>query len=466
MNREEFRDALRKGLGRAVQHVRNSSPEVVRDDLTHACTHFLGLNLQEELGSRATWLFSMIEATGEPNFYRKKVIEALEQMPDNPDDTETFNELYSLLTEFAARSDTESLAVMRRRFETANVLYEPHFGFYNLLRIEEIDALIRLLCREWKRIRDDETLGAFGDWEIEYAEKELGKEAVQNALEKESLVNESVRLCLERLRREKTEILARQAEQEKSKKTLPQLSELIDVLNENWPQETDWTDDTFRDAFSQRRNLFWHSGRLYAKPTPEELEFAFQQLLKTIDPGRQLCLLAVFAKETMPRLEPRLLSLLDAPLYLIRLGAEQAFSRMTDPQVRTKGLELVAKASDFNDWYFGIGLLEKNYRPGDELLLQRTLELIPADTDVHNLHAIVMSLLDLIDANAEFSFELILLWAYENTPCPYCRYRCVEQMIQRNITPKNLLEECFDDLYESTRELAKNVKNKITPTVA
>ena len=457
MNREEFQNALRKGLGRAVQHVRNSLPETVRDDLAHACTHFLGMNRQEESGGRAEWLFSMIEATGEPDFYRQKVIAALEQTPDDGgDDSETFNELYSLLTEFAVRGDAESLAVMRRRFDTASVLYDPGFGFYELFRIDGIDALIRLLCREWKRIRDDETLWP-PEWEIEYAEKELGKEAVQAALEKESLVNESVRLYLERLRRKEAERLAKEAKEEEDQaeeiaSPLPRLPELIAGLDEDWPQETEWTDAAFYATFSRRRIQFLRSGQFYAMPTPEELEFAFQQLLETTDPGRQFCLLGIFVKETMPRLEPRLLSLLDTSFHL-RWGSAEAFYRMANPLVRAKGLELVAKAPDFKDWNLGISLLEKNYQPEDESLLRRTLESVPADTDIHDLHSIVMSLHDLAAANAGFSFEPILLWTYENSPCPYCRGKSVELMIRRNIATETLLEECRDDSYEKTRKL-------------
>ena len=434
-----------------MQHVRNSPPVVVRDDLAHACTHFLGMNRQDE-GSRVPWLFSLIEATGEPDFYRQKVIVALEQMPDDPDDTETFNELYGLLAEFAARGDAEALAIMRRRFETANVLYEPHFGFEELFRIEGIDALIRLLCREWKRVRDDETLCVWDD-EIKHAEETLGKEIVQAVLEKESLGNESVRLYLERLARQEKS----KAEQKPpSQSPLPRLTELVDGLNEDLPQETDWTDDTFRDVFWRRYALFLHSGLLYAKPTPEELEYAFQKLLEVTDPGRQFCLLATFVKETMPRLEPRLLSLFDSSITHLRWEAAKAFSRMSDPQVRAKGLELIAKAPVFNDWSLGIRLLEKNYQPEDESLLQQMLELIPQNIDPQELWHICYDTLDLIDNNAEFLFESILPWIYENMPCPHCRSRSVRLMLQRNIASKNLLEECLDDSYEDTRKLARS----------
>jgi len=460
MNREEFQNALRKGLGRAVQHVRNSPPEVVRDDLVHACTHFLGSSLQDE-GSRAPWLFSMIEATGEPDFYRQRVITAFESMPDDPDDTQSFNELYGLLAELAVRGDAEVLAIMRRRFETVCGLHASYIGFYELFRIDGIDALIRFLCREWKRIQDDETLWAWDD-KIKHAEETFGKETIQAALKKESLVNESVRLYLERLHRQESEKQAEETERKnflQKPPSLPRLTELIDNY-ENLPQETRWTNDFFRDAFSQE-NLFAYRHRLCAQPTSDELEYAFQQLLKTTDPDRQHRLLNVFTKETMPRLEPRLLLLLDFPPDDLRWILVQAFSRMTDPQVRAKGLEWIAMTPDFSnwydgDWYCGIDLLKNNYRPEDEALIQRSLESVSADNDDQDMHAIVTALIDLVKNNAEFSFEPILFWIYENSPCPCWRGDSVELMIQRNIASKNLLEECLDDSYESTRELARS----------
>jgi len=459
LTREEFQDALKKGLGRAVQHVRNSPPEAVREDLAHACTQYLGMNLQDELGGRVPWLFRMIEVTGEFDFYRQKVIEAIEQMPDNPDDAETFNELFGLLAEFAARGDSEILEIMRRRFDSACVLYEPNFGFDDLYRLDGFDALLRLLRREWKRICDDEELVA-DDYEIRIAEEDLGKDAVQAALDEAARGDESVRLYLERMNRQQRALKAERAARKRIKKEKvapPSLRELIDDQENDWPTEAEWTNESFRAAFLSRRNQFLHIGRSYAKPTPEELEYALQKLLETTDPGWQFCLLGIFVKETMPRLEPRLLSLLDSPLQTLQWGAEQAISRVADSAVREKGLELIAKGPEFQDWHLGIGLLEKNFQSGDELILLEKLESISPDVDIHDLHTVGMTILDLAAANPEAPLEPHLLWIYEKTYCPHCRCRSVEYMIQRHIAPQHLLEECLDDSYQYTRELIQNL---------
>jgi len=53
LTREEFQDALKKGLGRAVQHVRHSPPETVHEDLLYTCLNSLAYGQQLE-GSLAT----------------------------------------------------------------------------------------------------------------------------------------------------------------------------------------------------------------------------------------------------------------------------------------------------------------------------------------------------------------------------------------------------------------------------
>lgn len=41
LTKNEFRDALRKGLGRVVIHVRNYGYKDMQDDILHACLHNL-----------------------------------------------------------------------------------------------------------------------------------------------------------------------------------------------------------------------------------------------------------------------------------------------------------------------------------------------------------------------------------------------------------------------------------------
>ena len=135
---------------------------------------------------------------------------------------------------------------------------------------------------------------------------------------------------------------------------------------------------------------------------------------------------------------------------------------MTDPSVRKRGLEVIAKGPEFEDWYCGISLLEKNLQVDDELILLKILESISPDAESHGC-SIASAILDLAEANPEVPLESLLFWVYENTYCPNCRYRSVEYMIERNIAPQLLLEECLDDSYKYMRELAQTTLQSVVP---
>ena len=111
---EEFRDALAKGRGRAVQYVRAASAEAVRDVLLDACIQCKAYDTQCE-GFRADWLFGMIELTGEPGYYREKILEAIPSSRDA--DSYDFWQLYYLAKEFASRGDAECREVLYREFD-------------------------------------------------------------------------------------------------------------------------------------------------------------------------------------------------------------------------------------------------------------------------------------------------------------------------------------------------------------
>ena len=59
----EFRDALRKGLGRAVVHLRNYGAAGLEADLLHACLNSLCHDPQSE-GTRSEWLWYMLGLAG------------------------------------------------------------------------------------------------------------------------------------------------------------------------------------------------------------------------------------------------------------------------------------------------------------------------------------------------------------------------------------------------------------------
>jgi hypothetical protein len=62
LSRDEFGDALAKGLGRALSHVKTYGLDRVKDLVLYACLHDVSYDAQIE-GSRAKWLFAMFVAS-------------------------------------------------------------------------------------------------------------------------------------------------------------------------------------------------------------------------------------------------------------------------------------------------------------------------------------------------------------------------------------------------------------------
>ena len=65
---EKFQDALRKGLGRALMHVKTYGTENVRDEILQACLHNFIYDPQCEK-SRANWLIEIINLAPDKEYY-------------------------------------------------------------------------------------------------------------------------------------------------------------------------------------------------------------------------------------------------------------------------------------------------------------------------------------------------------------------------------------------------------------
>ncbi len=73
---EKFRDALQKGLGRAVIHVQEHGTKNVRNEILHACLHSLVYDPQCE-ESRVNWLLEIINLAPDPEYYYQCIIKII-----------------------------------------------------------------------------------------------------------------------------------------------------------------------------------------------------------------------------------------------------------------------------------------------------------------------------------------------------------------------------------------------------
>lgn len=91
-----------------------------------------------------------------------------------------------------------------------------------------------------------------------------------------------------------------------------------------------------------------------------------------------------------------------------------------------------------------IRLLRKTYQVGDRRLVRGALEKVPA-MEPDTRHSIVSDLLDVLRANLHPENGRLLLFAYEHTPCTYCRREAVTMMRELDVLPKWVRRECAFD---------------------
>ncbi|MCL2622974.1 MAG: hypothetical protein FWD31_04830 [Planctomycetaceae bacterium] len=467
LTREEFQDALKKGLGRAVRHVKNSPPELVREDLLDTCTHCKAYDTQCE-GFRADWLFGMIELTGEQDYYREKILEAV---PENRDaDSYDFWQLYHLAKEFAIRGDSECRTVLYREFDL--MVDDNNIGGADaLVELDGIPGLLHVLDIAGRRIRNSGDLWWEVSYHIEECEEKFGKYTVQDAIEAEASRNEFVQTYCE------------QKEQVSSRDDFGISvvdARMADVLSQTPPPNDDdpamrpvneWIADILADDFDDEsiRNATEDNIVVVLLPrhpplfspnrrslTDDEIEFIWSALMSEENPYRLFCLLTAFTPSRrirLPRFDPKMLSWIDSPYPLSRKAA-QTLAHFSDESIRMKALELLQTIPAIRNWYVGIELIRGSFQPEDE-------EAITTALQTHHfphefcLHGVGSDIIKLAETYPEVAFQESLLWFYERTPCSLCRHNVVEELNKRQLVPKDIWEECIDDCDDRLRELAE-----------
>gem|GEM_PF-633181 len=471
---EKFRNALAKGLGRAVRYVRETSADAVREILLDACLHCKTYDAQCE-GSRADWLFKLIELTKEPDYYRAKILEAIpENRKTNPDDfwlpSYDFWQLYKLVKEFAARGDTECRTVLYREFDML-VNDNNISGADALVEIDGIPGLLHVLEIAGKRIQNGGDIWWEVSYHIEESEEKFGKDTVWNAVSAEASRNDFVRIfCEKREQVATSDHFGISIVDERMTNVLSKVTPLEEDESEKRPVEEwitgimadNFDDDTIRNAteddivswLSPRHSLFTPRRRTVSD---EESEIIWSALMREENPYRLFCLLNAFTplprRPRLPRFDPKILNLVDSPHSFLSWKAAQVLRCFSEEAIRQKALDLLRTGPAKKHWYHGFELILSSFRAEDEEVIAASLQRHTLPDDV--LHGVGYDIIQLVMKYPEVMFREPLLWLYDRTPCSLCRHNIVQELDKRQLVPKEIWEECIDDCSDELRTLAK-----------
>lgn len=200
----------------------------------------------------------------------------------------------------------------------------------------------------------------------------------------------------------------------------------------------------------------------------EEPQYNFTRWGRNMDEVKLRRLAEDLVCETKPELVKRYLRLfykrpfpLDlAPLIALTKDndeyiahwAMRALEQVTHPDVRALGLQF-ARETTFNR--YGLDLLARN--PGEEDA-QTIRQLWMRNLDDEDAHTLGMSLTDYLEENTDLpEAEEFLRIAYERTPCSLCRGRFAKDLYERGGLTPEMLRECRYDADDGVRELARTI---------
>jgi len=185
---DQFRDALEKGLGRAVLHIREHGAEGLREHLLHACLHNVAHDTQLE-GDRSGWLLSMIDLTGEEAFYHERIFEKIEVI-DEAQEADR-KQLLCFAREFAKCGHEKFRQIIYKIFDSQK--YDDYDGDKEIVELDGVKGLLHVADTNGLRLRIDPDCYWGNGYLLNYAIKELGFSEAVGDLKKHSKNNTNMR---------------------------------------------------------------------------------------------------------------------------------------------------------------------------------------------------------------------------------------------------------------------------------
>jgi hypothetical protein len=414
------RDALQKGLGRAMQWAMQRR----LDDkpLLEACLQDQRFDTQCE-NSRGDWLWQIIRAAAATPLFRVPILHALHALSDERSATQ----LCELARCYAEAGDGVFRDRLYEIVEQRPFAGIPWLGEDEILALDGEPAFLfaahtrgrHLASGEWEW--DDERL-------VTRAIDRLGEDRVRNLLE--TSPDGAARVFLERWRRDVQKVAkGKQAQSHAERMKAISVEEVI------------------RAAESETKCYWLRGWGIHADE--RQLQAILQRLWAVKEPHALANFVRVFAGRALPVFDARLIELCGHADEEVRRWALNALKKNAHPLTREFALtELQRRAPDSAV----VGLFINNYRRGDEQLI---LEAVELPDDASERHWILMNVIKILEKNREADCSQLGLISYALTPCANCRCDAARLLLNQRVAPEWLVAECRYDCGEECRKLVE-----------
>ncbi len=426
---EQFEAAVRRGLGRAVLWLTRGEVVPDRAFISYACTHNLAYDRQTE-DNRARYMFDIVQATGEPDFYARAVIQALSEFGEGnneADDERSIDQMFDLLGLLAKSGDP---AARQSLLPLYAIKYAQHSGIFGGEALVDTDGLEGYLfvVRQWLQRPLEEDDAWYETSLLRDVEERFGAGPVQAFMAQAASVEPAVGAYFERVH---ADLITWEA-QRGTGPALPQpdYAALRQMISD--------TDSPFN------RPRFWREGEKMSKADARQLA---SELLAETDPQRLRRYLHLFHRRAFPLDPTLLLALARSADAATATPARAALAQLTAPSVRALALELLETDARPGEL---IELLTLNFQPGDEAAIERVLQ---RTWDAYEVETVGRSIRRVFEKNLTPSAEPSLLLFYERGYCTMCRCGAIELLAGNGLLPSFILEEGCYDAYSGTRKL-------------
>jgi hypothetical protein len=438
MSREEFEDALRKGLGRAFVHVSEHGLSQVKDLVLEACIKNQLYDRQCE-GDRNAWLHAMFHNSPFHEEFRSIILDRLLI----EEETWNLSQLFGITLIMAEKGD--ELARQRLRIRAMKIANESSshewMGSRELIALDGEEGWIELVRAYGRRLLADPDTWVPGDLS-DFHDDTFRLKAVQEwAVQEEVIMAYRNYLAKQGVFDAASTEDRPSAEEEAAKRREQSRANLpLQKLLQN-----------AQDKCGQYPGNYLRFAR---HATPEELLKVYEHLIDETDDEVRVRLLWVFRRIPLPQLDECIFQWVYSTHDDLREAAITALSHSEDTRIHELARALCVEPN-LTKVEGNLPLLFIHHYGGEEDATLITSALKGLNLDAYGLHYWGYSLLDLADKHSDPALAEALRWVYEKTPCSYCRSCALDNLHKMNQLSPEILEECQYDGSEEIRQFAR-----------
>lgn len=439
MNKVQFKEAFRRGLGSAFIELKtNSSREKYKDIVLWCCLHNTCYDMQCE-GDHGNYLYNSVNLFDDKNFFEDAIIKRF--LKDNLERW-IFDQLCNLLCRFAEEGSLKSREALYEKYNALFIFLSKRSRIVKPICNErdEFEWLcIRLTSLDgftaFKKIaeqvgeflnRSKNSNSIFVDWFYSDAKDKFGEKRIISYLNRKAKKSKAIGAFLNGTKSFESYI--------------------------ERPVYTPTLDDLLQACYETKGYHARGVALRFARIASEDQLMQLAQLaLNETNPDIKIELLWVFRKRPFPLNENYIFELAESDNESIRDVAFKVLQNITSDKIHDYALNLIKEQKEMAN---SLPLLCHCYRPEDETLLANAVKGFTVSYNDGEWHGVFMEVEKLLD-RCSFKFQSdLFIHMYRQTLCSSCRSHLLESMYKRGILTHEILEECQYDSYEDTRKFA------------